>query len=184
MSWRICWALAIATLALPYFGAAPWFVASAPADEAVAKDDDPANETVQRARDRARLLHSVYAATLDVMHERYFREEKSIVPARALEDVFSEVARQQKVKARWISVNTRAMSINHEPKSEFEKQAAKELAAGKESYEQIEAGLYQRAAPIPLTGGCLACHTGFFAAQPQPPRYAALVIGVPLQDDK
>jgi hypothetical protein len=28
------------------------------------------------------------------------------VPARALEDVFADIAREQKIEARWISVNT------------------------------------------------------------------------------
>src|SRR5690606_3937881 len=62
------------------------------------------------ARDRADLLQRVYAATLDVMHERYFHGERAIVPARALEDVFDEIARESKINARWIAVNTKAMS--------------------------------------------------------------------------
>src|SRR5437870_2085923 len=51
--------------------------------------------SVTAARDRAQVLHGVYVATLEVMHERYFHDEKAIVPARALEDVFAEMARQQ-----------------------------------------------------------------------------------------
>ena len=125
-------------------------------------------------------MHSLYAATLDVMHDRYFHGERAVVPARALEDVFAEIARQSKVEARWISVNTKPMSINHEPKSPFEKQAAKELAAGKEAFELVEDGVYQRAGSIPLHGGCISCHSGFFSQGPTSPRYAGLIIRVPL----
>jgi len=136
--------------------------------------------SVAVARDRAQLMHRIYAATLDVMHERYFHGDRAIVPARALEDVFAEVARDSQIKARWISVNTKAMSINHEPKSDFEKRAATEIAAGKESVEVTEAGHYWRAAAIPLADGCVSCHTGFFNGPPKSPRFAALVIGIPV----
>jgi hypothetical protein len=141
------------------------------------------NEQVARARERAALLQKVYIATLEVMHERYFHGETAMVPARALEDVFKEMSRQEKIQARWISVNTKAMSVNHEPKSDFEKLAAKEIAAGKESMEQVDDGLYQRAAAVPLADGCVACHTGFFAAPPKTPRFAGLVLRIPLSPE-
>ena len=136
------------------------------------------------ARDRAEILHDAFVATLDVMHDRYFHEEKAVVPARAMEDVFTAMAHQQQIKARWISVNTRPMSVNHEPKSDFEKLAAKELATGKESLEQIDQGEYRRAAAVPLASGCIACHTGFFSPGPKSPKYAALVITIPLAENE
>lgn len=139
--------------------------------------------TVAVARDRAKLMHNVYATTLEVMHDRYFHDDRAIVPARALEDVFAEIDRQSKIKARWISVNTKPMSVHHEPKSDFEKKAATELAAGKSDFEQIEKGVYQRAAAIPLSGGCVSCHTGFFASPPKSPRFAGLVISIPVADE-
>lgn len=143
-------------------------------------DDDAV--PVETARDRAKVLHGVYAATLEVMHDRYFHDEKAIVPARALEDVFAELSRQSKVEARWISVNTKPMGVRHEPKGEFELLAAKAIAAGQDEFQRVENGRYYRAAPIPLSDGCVACHTGFFAAQPKTPRFAGLVISVPVKD--
>ena len=71
------------------------------------------------ARDRARLMHSIYSTTLGVMHDRYFHADRSIVPARAMEDVFSGIEQETGSKANWISVNLKAMSINHEPSTEF-----------------------------------------------------------------
>lgn len=61
-----------------------------------------------------------------------------MLPARALEDVFDRVDRKSGVKASWIAVNTRAMSVDHEPKTEFEKKAAEEIAKGKLEYSRVE----------------------------------------------
>jgi hypothetical protein len=140
--------------------------------------------SVAAARERAELMHSIYSATLDVMHDRYFHGDRSIVPARAMEDIFAELDRQSKVEARWISVNTQPMSVNHEPKSDFEKQAAKALAGGKQEFEAVEEGYYRRAGVIHLGDGCISCHTGFFsAANTKTRRFAGLVISVPVKSE-
>lgn len=144
-------------------------------------DEDPV--TIEVARDRAKLMHQVYSATLDVMHHHYFRAERSVLPARAMEDVFAQVAKESKVKARWIAVNTPAMSIQHEPESEFEKKAAEELAGGKPDFERIEKGMYQRASVIPLGASCVGCHTKLFTTPFKTPRFAGLVIGIPVRED-
>ncbi|MBL8828475.1 MAG: DUF3365 domain-containing protein [Planctomycetaceae bacterium] len=136
------------------------------------------------ARDRAKLMHEIYVATMDVMHERYFHGERAFVPARAMEDVFAQMNRQSQVEARWISVNVRAMSVNHEPKTPFEKRAAEEIAAGKESIDEIEGGFYRRAGAIPLADGCVNCHGGFFRESSKTPKFAGLVISVPVKAAK
>lgn len=132
------------------------------------------------ARDRAKLMYDIYTATLDVMHHRYFRGERTTVPARALEEVFAEIKRNSKAEARWISVNMAAMSIDHEPASDFEKKAAKEIAAGATELEVIENGYYRRAGAIPLTSGCVSCHGGFFREPSKSPKFAGLIISVPV----
>ena len=68
--------------------------------------------SVEVARKRAKLTHNIFASTLDVIHHRYFRADRSSVPARALEDVFAELVKQENIKANWIAVNSRAMSID------------------------------------------------------------------------
>jgi hypothetical protein len=150
---------------------------------------DKSNDTISNrvsvaiARDRAELMHSIYAATLDVMHERYFHRDRAIVPARAMEDVFSEMQRQSHAKARWISVNLKPMSVNHQPETAFEKRAAKEIAAGKSKIEFVEDGYYRRAGAIPLTGNCISCHAGFFRKPNNKPKFAGLVISIPIRQD-
>ncbi|MFH1300907.1 MAG: hypothetical protein ABIK07_07570 [Planctomycetota bacterium] len=140
--------------------------------------------TVEAARERAKLTHSLYAATLDAMHHHYFFNDRANVPARVMEDMFADIARQENIKAKWIAVNAKAMSIDHEPEGEFEKQAAKEIAAGKYEYERVEKGLYRRAVGISLmNNGCLGCHLGFGANDNKKDRFAGLVISIPVKQD-
>jgi len=135
---------------------------------------------VSLARERAKLLHDVYAMTLDAIHHHYFRREGTVVPARAMERIFEEMASTSQTMANWISVNTKAMSIDHEPRTQFEKTAAAELSAGKKEYELIGKHFYRRAAPIPLGTNCIGCHAGMFSAPTKSPSCAGLVISIPL----
>ncbi|MBI5761527.1 MAG: DUF3365 domain-containing protein [Planctomycetales bacterium] len=139
--------------------------------------------SVAAARERAKLMHDIYDSTLDVMHRRFFRREQSVLPARAMEDIFAEMASKTSTQARWISVNTKAMSIHHEPETEFEKQAAKVIAAGKADFELVEKGYYQRVGRISLGGGCVGCHTDQFASPSTSPKFAGLVIRIPVNDE-
>lgn len=153
-----------------------------PVESAPPESQDPPE--LIAARERARLMHDIYASTLDVMHRRYFHGEKEVVPARAMEDVFAQMKRKTRVDARWISVNMPPMSINHEPETEFEKLAAAEIADGKDAFEIVEEGTYRRATPILLTAGCVGCHGGVLRQPPQGPKFAGLIISFPLTPKK
>jgi len=133
------------------------------------------------ARDRAKLLHEVYASMLDVIHRRYFHADRAMVPARAMEDVFSDMERAAHIEARWIVANLKAMSVDHEPETPFEKQAAREITRGKKEIETVEAGFYRRAVPVPLTAECISCHGGFFRKPSSTPKFAGLVISIPVE---
>jgi hypothetical protein len=99
-----------------------------------------------------------------------------------MEDIFADVAKDTHSTARWISVNTKPMSVNHVPSTDFEKKAAAEIATGVEKYSMIENGYYRRAGAIPLGAGCVSCHTGGFSDPGKTQRYAALVISIPVHD--
>jgi cytochrome c553 len=134
------------------------------------------------ARDRAGLMHEVFADTLEVAHRHYFRRDGAVLPSRALEDVFARLDRRSGVKAKWISVNTPAMSVNHEPETAFEKAAAAALADGKAEFSRVEQGVFYRARPIPLSAGCVGCHTRQSPVTDKKPRLAGLVIAIPIRD--
>lgn len=148
----------------------------------VEQADEEARVSIDVARDRAKLMHQIYSSTLKVMHHRYFNHDKAVVPARAMEDIFFDVSWRSKIEARWISANLPAMGIGHEPRDDFEKQAAKEIGAGKDEYEAIENGTYRRAGAIPLGAGCIQCHAGSFGMPPKNARYAGLVISMPVSE--
>lgn len=155
---------------------------AAPAESTVsaANEAETPRVSLEVAKDRARLMHELYLTTMDVIHDRYFHGDRAMVPARALEDVFKEMERTTHAKARWISVNLKAMSIDHDPATEFEKRAARELADGTPQIETVEDGYYRRAGSVPLTGGCLSCHAGFFNKPSTTPKFAGLVISIPI----
>ncbi len=135
------------------------------------------------ARDRAELLHTTHLETLAAMHHRYFHGERAIVPARVMEDVFANLEKQTHIKAQWISASLSPMSINHEPQTEFEKHAARQLAKGTTYVETIEDGYYRRAGSVSLGGGCTSCHAGLFASTSTTPKFAGLIISIPVQPD-
>ena len=144
---------------------------------------EPKPVSLAEARRQAELLHEVYSSTLQVMHRRYFRpDKKTTVPSKSLDDVFYRVSLRSKVKARWIAVNARAMSIDHTPKDAFEKQAARRFIAGDSSHETVENGLYRRAASITLFGSCINCHAPAPMSQ-NVRRFAGLVISIPVKPD-
>lgn len=165
---------------ITYLGLALACMAAAEAAEA---ESPPAAEPVslEAARDRAQLLQRVYLATLDTIHDYYFEVNRAVLPARAMEDVFREIGEQTKIEARWIAVNTPPMSVSHTPRTEFEKQAAEAIAAGKPFVEQIERGMYSRAGAVPLVGACAHCHLGFKDGGSKP-RFAGLVLRIPLRE--
>ena len=140
--------------------------------------------TVKEARERAKLAHNIYATTLEAMHHYYFLNDRSSVPARVMEDMFKDIEQQENIKAKWIAVNAKAMSIDHKPEGEFEVQAAKEIGAGKLEYERVEKGVYRRAVSISLNNnGCLGCHLGFSANKNKKERFAGLILSIPVKQE-
>ena len=134
------------------------------------------------AKVRARLMNDIYLSTLNMLHHRYFHQERMLVPARAMDDVFSDIKKTSNIEARWLSVNLKAMSFTHEPHTDFEKRAAREITNGKSEVEVIEDGFYRRVVAIPLVGGCLSCHEGVFKPSGKAPKFAALLISVPVKN--
>ncbi len=159
---------------------APGRHAAAP-DNGPAQDPPPARSAISTATARARLLHDVFESTLHVVHHHYFRRDRATVPARALHEVFDELARRQGIEARWIAVNTRAMSVDHKPHDAFEKKAAKVLAEDSAEYSEVERGKLRYASRISLNGrGCISCHVGLRASAKKK-RFAGLVLSIPIE---
>lgn len=137
--------------------------------------------TVAEARGQARLLHDTYEATLHTMHRQYFEEDTNTpIPSVVLEDVFRLVDESTKGKTHWISVNTEPMNLDHRPRSEFEKKAAKVLASGKREFELVENGTYYRVGAVTLFAACRRCHLSGISNGKGRKRVAGLVISLPV----
>ena len=131
------------------------------------------------ARERARLLHGTIHDTLQLVHARYYREDEGLmIPAANLEHVFRGIADRNGIKLGWLVVDGRAMNIDHEPRDEFEKEAARALASGKAEHEVSAAGVYRYAGPITLRAECLKCHLPSRSSNKS--RTAGLLISMPV----
>ena len=139
---------------------------------------EPASRpTVTEARERARLLHGTIHDTLQVVHAQYYREdERLLIPAASLEDVFQSVAERSGVELRWLVVEGRAMNVHHNPRDQFERDAAAALAAGQGEYEATADGVYRHAGAITLKAECLSCHLPSRSSNDD--RTAGLVIAI------
>lgn len=136
--------------------------------------------SLEEARARARLLHEALHATLQIVHHEYYREDEGLqLPAATLKEVFREIADRQKIELRWLVVSGVAMNIEHNARTEFEKDAVQALAAGKDEFETTENGIYRHAGAITLGSECLKCHSPNRKSNAARP--AGLIISLPLR---
>lgn len=174
------WALAAFGLAgLVALGGSGLHLSAEDAAKTAARKVVPAPVSIDEARARARLLHESLHATLQYVHREYYREDEGLkIPAVTLKGVFRDLEAAHKVKLRWLAVNARAMSVDHEPSEDFHKEAVKAIGEGQESFEAVENGVYRFAGAVVLHAECLKCHLP--ARTSNKPRSAALVISLPL----
>lgn len=154
--------------------------AQSPGEENPAKEPTTAAISATDAAQRAQLLHETIHATLQAVHHDYYREDEGLtIPAASLKKVFRELETRQRIQLRWLAIDAQAMNTDHQPKTEFERQAVKALASGQNEFEQTENGLYRRAGSITLTSDCLKCHAPTRMSNKD--RKAGLVIAIPLK---
>ncbi len=137
---------------------------------------------VGEARRQAELLHEAIHATLQLVHDRYYREDEGLpLPAAVLSNVFADLEQKQHVQLRWLAVEGQAMNTDHKPRNEFELQAVQALKSGKQHYEQAEGGIYRRVGTITLSNHCLKCHVP--DRKHTRDRAAGLIISIPVLEE-
>lgn len=142
--------------------------------------NDTSKPTLKEARRQAEILHTSIHTTLQVVHDRYYREDEGLpIPASIYGDVFQKIEDTENIKLRWLAVEGLAMNTDHQPQDDFENEAVKVLKSGKSSHEQLENGLYRRAAPITLSSHCLKCHMPDRKSTRD--RMAGLIITIPVE---
>lgn len=140
---------------------------------------EAAAPSLDEARLQAEVLHDAMHATLQTVHDRYYREDEGLpIPAATMNEVFAELARQRNITLRWLAVEGQAMNSDHKPQTDFEHQAVEALKRGKPHLERIADGVYHRAGPITLSNHCLKCHVPNRKSTDD--RNAGLIISIPL----
>lgn len=139
----------------------------------------PQPPSAEEARQRARLLHETFHATLQFVHTEYYRpNERLTLPASTLERVFKELERSHNVRLRWLAVNAQAMNVDHEPRDDFDKACVAALKDGQSEFDRVENNVLRYAGAITLSSDCLKCHLP--ARTNVKDRIAALVISIPV----
>ncbi|MFO0921789.1 MAG: DUF3365 domain-containing protein [Pirellulales bacterium] len=169
------------------FGAKEWFwgacstlVASVISMVWVSFQDDSEVRTAS-ARNEATTLHEMVHSSLHLMHHRFYKEDEGLpLPAVVLKEAFAEVEKERQVQLRWLAIEGDAMNVDHKPRTDFERKAAQAIRDRKGFFEQVEEGVYRRAAAIEMTNHCLKCHVP--DRKSLETRLAGLVISIPLKD--
>lgn len=148
-----------------FFSLTGLVTAESPEDRSHKPHQSNTASTIDEARTRARVLHETIHGALQVVHRDFFDEDDvHTLPSQSLEDVFLELERSFGVAVRWISVNAKALNVDHEPRDAFEKQAAKALSSDRQEYESFvpgkadKLGVYRHAGRIRLASQCQKCH--------------------------
>ena len=137
---------------------------------------------LETARLQAASLHDAIHSTLRVTHDRFYREDEGLpIPASVLKEVFADLRKKQNITLRWLVVDGQAMNTDHEAQNAFEEDAVKALKSGRLSHEQVEHGVYRRAAPITLSNHCLKCHVPDRRSTRD--RTAGLIITMPVRSE-
>ena len=138
---------------------------------------------IDEARARAVLLHEAVHAMLHVVHRDFYREDEGLpIPAASMAKVFRRLEEQQGVTLRWLAVEGEAMNVDHKPRDAFERAAAKQIQEGDQPHEEVERGIYRRAAAITLSSECLKCHVPDRKSTED--RSAGLVISMPVRGER
>ncbi len=154
---------------------------SSPAKPRVVTSAEIPRPSTAQARRQAEILHTCMHTTLQVVHNRYYREDEGLpIPASIMGDVFKEIEEKDHIKLRWLAVEGQAMNTDHQPQDAFETEAVKSLKSGKAFHEQAQNGLYRRAAPITLSSHCLKCHMPDRKSTKD--RIAGLIIAIPVEE--
>lgn len=154
-----------------------------PASAGLCQDPVPATITppaLEEAQARARLLHSSFGGSLEVMHRDFFRKNESrAIPSASLEDVFRKMEQEWGITLRWLAADATVMNADHTARDEFQKAALLKITKGEKEVMTVENGTLRFAGSIILRNECLKCHVR--NRQSLEDRFAALEIRMAIQ---
>jgi hypothetical protein len=154
-------------------------VAAAAEDAAEAGKPKKGNRALDRTRKTVRMLDDIYKTTVVLITDKYVNTTDDFAAGAAAIALFDAINKKNWHLVRLVDATGDPYGDENVAKDEFEKQAIKELKAGKDDYEKVEKrddGRYLRAAtPIPVVmDKCVMCHEHYKDAKEGEPIGALL----------
>lgn len=143
---------ATSTLVFPWAG-----LAQAPAG----------NESdLERARREVRLLDDIYKSAIVLITQHYVDDKSDLAAGEAFKALFHSMREKGWHEVRLLDATGEPINDENKPQDAFEREAIKQLLAGKPYYEQVakrDGKEYLRAAtPLPVVlDKCIVCHENY-----------------------
>ena len=124
------------------------------------KEADPA---VERTRKQVRMLDDLYKTAVVLITEKYVNGDTDLPAGTAAKALFKSMKQKGWHEVRLVDATGEPIMDVNSPADDFEKEAIKQLLAGKPGYEQIiekDKKRYLRSAtPVPVVmKKCVMCH--------------------------
>ena len=138
---------------------------------------------VARAKKQAKMLDTLYKTAIVLITENYVDGKESLAAGDAFQALFKAMKDNEFHEVRLLDATGDAYDPDNDPKTDFEKEAVKEILAGKPIYERVvkegDKEFLLSATPIPVVmEKCTMCHSSYENAKGP---IGALGLKIPLE---
>jgi len=141
-------------------GVAVWGSSAAPAPVVA-----PQRYSLPEAERLVGMLNDFYQLNIRQIHHTYVKEA-TVAPAGAVtREIMRDMTEKGWPVSHWLSVNGKALNPANRARDRFEREAARRLRAGAETYAEIEANTLRTVTRVNLDGPCIRCHFGIKPSQ-------------------
>lgn len=134
------------------------------------KNDKP-DPALERTRKQVRMLDDLYKTAVVLITEKYVNNDTDLPAGSAAKALFAAMKKKGWHEVRLVDATGDPIIKSNAPADDFEKEAIKQLLAGKAGHEQVvekEGKRYLRSAtPVPVVmKKCIMCHPHYEDAKP------------------
>jgi hypothetical protein len=148
-------------------------------------DEKPTDDAAERTRKTVRMLDDIYKGSIVTITQNYVNDEQTIPAGTAFKQLFKSIEDKGWHRVRLVDATGEPYDDDNVAKTEFEKDAIKQLVAGKPWVEKEmnkDGKRYlQVATPIPVVfEKCIMCHDNYEGV-PKGKAIGALTYEVPIE---
>ena len=163
MKWKLALAMGLTIVAACLVAGSRGLVA----EDAPKAGSDPA---VDRTRKQIAMLDDLYKTAVVLITKHYVNKETDVSAGTAAQALFDVMRKKGHHDVRLLDATGTPYDDENLPKDAFEKEAIKQLKAGKPTYEQLESrkdGRYLRVATVVpvVSEKCVMCHEAYKKAK-------------------